>query len=591
MSGTQVKPHQEALITIPISAPGSAALQQLTLTDALCYAMKIHQAGRLREAESIYQRVLRVQPNNPDALQLLGLLADNVGKFDLAEKLMRQSLSYQPNQTGVWSNLGFVLWKLNKLEESEECCREALRLDPDSAIAHVNLGNALKDQGKAEEAIASYQKAIDLNSELGLNNLGNLLKDLGRPMEAIAYYKRAIEARPDYITTHNNLGVALVEQGKIPDAIDSYQRALEIKPDYALAHRNLAFVKKYKNRDQQLETMEGLLENSMASDEDRMFLSFALGKAYEDLKLHEKSFCYMQEGNRLKRRMLDFDIGRICGLYEKVKTIFAKELFDEFSGSGIQDPTPIFILGMPRSGSTLFEQILASHPDVHGAGELDDLHMVVEILNCESTQSHYPNAVTNLPLGQFAVLGRNYLDRIRLHSSTTRFITDKMPRNFEYIGMIKLMLPSAKVIHCKRDPMDTCFSIYKKFFAGIHPYAYDKQELGKYYLLYEELMAHWHDTLPGFIFEIQYEDLVADQETRTRRLLDFCGLDWRDSCLDFFKTERPVQTASAAQVRQPIYKTSVKAWKNYEPYLQPLIEVLQSHSTKTEQKVLNQTDS
>jgi hypothetical protein len=315
-------------------------------------------------------------------------------------------------------------------------------------------------------------------------------------------------------------------------------------------------------------------------DEDRMQIAFSLGKAYEDLKHYDRSYVCLHEGNRLRRSTISFDIREEQSRFDRVKAVFTGELFERLEGGGVQDSTPIFVLGMPRSGTTLVEQILACHPDVHGASELNDLRQAVDSLSVDGGGVAYPDSLSGLSGVQLTEIGQRYLDRLRAHNPSARFITDKMPWNFEYIGMIKLMLPGARIVHCLRNPMDNCFSIYKKCFAHLESieYAYDQTELGQYYLMYEELMAHWRDVLPGFVLDIRYEDLVADQKHHSKRLLEFCGLEWNDACLEFHKTDRPVKTASAAQVRKPIYNTSVKAWKNYEKHLGPLAGILHNRT-------------
>jgi hypothetical protein len=320
--------------------------------------------------------------------------------------------------------------------------------------------------------------------------------------------------------------------------------------------------------------MEHLLEEKNLTDDQKMNLSFGLGKAFEDLGQYEKSFHFILEANRLKRETFDYDISEDRVFIDNLKKTFDEQFIHQHSHSGYSSDAPIFIVGMPRSGTTLVEQILSAHPQVFGAGELRYMKIMI-VDSCSNIEGlEYPQCFAGFSENDFKEFGKAYVNELRQFSKEVKYITDKMPHNFLNIGLIKLILPNAKIIHCQRNPVDTCWSIFKNFFAGIHNYAYNLRELGEYYKLYEGLMAHWRTILPGFLFEIQYEELVADQENQTRRLLEYCGLDWQDDCLSFHKSSRPVRTASSTQVRQPIYNNSVLLWKRYAKELQPLLEAL-----------------
>jgi hypothetical protein len=317
--------------------------------------------------------------------------------------------------------------------------------------------------------------------------------------------------------------------------------------------------------------MENLYNNKDdISEADRKDIGFALGKAFEDLRDYDKSFGFILEANRLKRKSYTYSIQDDHDLFARIKKIFSPDFFAAHEGSGYQDKTPIFILGMPRSGTTLVEQILASHPLVFGAGELTILENLTNAVCLGKATPEFPQCMLDLDRDALKKMGSGYIEKIRQYSSDALYITDKMPHNFLRLGLIRAILPLAKVVHCVRDPMDTCFSIFKKDFEGRHDYAYDMVELGRYYNLYRDLMAHWEKVLPGFIHTIRYEEIISNQQNRTKSLLDFCGLPWDEACLAFHKTERRVSTASLAQVRQPIYKDSVALWKRYEKHLEPL---------------------
>jgi len=318
--------------------------------------------------------------------------------------------------------------------------------------------------------------------------------------------------------------------------------------------------------------MESLFARQGLARDDRTQLAFALGKAYEDLGNYDKSMEFVIEATQLKRDSYDYSIAESREQFDRIRQVFSPDFFSSHRDSGDPDRTPIFILGMPRSGTSLVEQILASHPDVYGAGELKDLGRVLASLRTSDRHrpSIIPQELLELDVKAFAGLGKQYIDRIRGYSADAKFIIDKMPGNFLRIGFIRTILPNARVIHCTRNPMDNCLSILKTHLKHSHGYANDMSELGQYYRMYLELMDYWRDTLPGFVYDQSYEDMVKSDKEQINNLLQHCGLDWNDACLDFHKTRRKVQTASNTQVRRPIYKDSVQLWKRYERQLEPL---------------------
>jgi len=357
------------------------------------------------------------------------------------------------------------------------------------------------------------------------------------------------------------------------EAHASFRRAIAVKPDFVEAYRHLVTSQKNTEYNREMKQMEALLERPDLSDREKVQINFGLAKAFEDLQQYEKSFTFVQEGNRLKRLSFDYSTAQDEANFNRLKSFFDRPFFDTRKDWGCQDKTPFFIIGMPRSGTSLVEQILASHPLVVGAGELMDLSTVCHRHDNKNNKA-FPESVLELGMEDFSSIGADYVERLRIHSPSSSYITDKLPGNFQLVGMIKTILPNARVIHCRRDPIDTSLSIFKNYFLGEHPYAYEMTELGAYHKLYLDLMAHWHGVLPGFVHDIQYEDLVSDPENQIRRLLEACGLPFDEACLSFYKTERPVRTVSVVQVRQPMYKNSVQAWKRYENQLQPLITAL-----------------
>jgi Flp pilus assembly protein TadD len=538
-------------------------------------ALALHQTGRLSEAEILYRQILSAEPNHPEALHFLGLLAHQAGRSGTGAELISRALLLKPDDAEAHNNLGLALKGQGRLDEAVASYRQALALRPEFAAAHYNLGNTLHDQGRLDEAAACYRRALSLDQDLvdAHYNLALILQDQGKLEEAAVSYLLALGAEPDLVEVHNNLGVVYSRLGRMDEAIACYRKALSLKPDSAGTYKNLSTLVKFTEVNDEVRAMEACFRQTDGiSETDRIELGFALGKVFEDLRDYDKSFAFILEANRLKRRSYDYSIQDDLDLFARIKATFSPDFFASHQGSGNQDKTPIFVLGMPRSGTTLVEQILASHPVVFGAGELTHLNSLVSGYCQPGTEGQFPECMLDLGTAALERMGKEYVEKIRVYSPDAERITDKMPDNFLRVGLIKVILPKAKVIHCVRNPMDNCFSIFKNDFSrkGSNKYAYDMNELGRYYNLYQDLMAHWENVLPGFMFTICYEEMVADQRRQTESLLDFCGLPWDDACLSFHKTERRVETASLAQVRQPIYKDSVELWKRYEKRLAPL---------------------
>lgn len=541
-------------------------------------AFNSHQAGRLPEAEAGYRKILAANPRHADANHFLGLIAHHYEHFEAAAGLIAIAIGENPGVAPYHYNLGLALQRQEKWKKAEAAFRQALKIEPAYGEALSNLGQVLHKQEKLDEAIASFHQALSLKPGhiVALNNLGLCLQDKRKLDEAVETFEKAIALDANFHEAHNNLGNVLEEQGHMDEAHAAFSRAIEIKPDFIEAYRHLVTSRKNTEYNREMKVMEGLLERPDLPDLDKMHLNFGLAKAYEDIKEYEKSFTFVLQGNRLKRASFDYETAHNEAIFNELKRSFDKPFFQKRKGWGAADKTPIFIVGMPRSGTSLVEQILASHPLVAGAGELMDLTTVCH--GFDSTSKVFPETILELAAEEFSRLGVDYVERLRAHSATATYITDKLPGNFLLVGMIKAILPTARVIHCRRDPVDTCLSIFKNYFLGEHPYAYEMTELGEYYNLYLDLMAHWHRVLPGFVSDIAYEELVADPQIQIRQLLENCGLPFDEACLSFHKTQRPVRTVSVAQVRQPMYKDSVQAWKRYESQLQPLMAALKQEN-------------
>jgi tetratricopeptide (TPR) repeat protein len=484
-----------------------------------------------------------------------------------------------------------------------------LKLDPQSALAHFNTANVLYELKRYEEALASYDRVLAIQPDFAeaLSNRGNVLYELKRYEEALASYDRAIAIQPDFAEPHLGRGTVLstFELKRYEEALASYDRALAIRPDFAEAHHGRGAVlrtfgrikealpllekavelapqrgifvwsfiesKRLVDGDPHLGLIETLARDiGSRSEEDQIYLHFALGKVYADLGQHERSFSHFIEGNRLKRKQIVYDEAAELARFERMRAVFTAEVMRKVRGCGEPSRIPVFIFGMPRSGTTLVEQILAAHPMVYGAGELNDFAAVVASLRGSIA------ARSGLGREQLHQIGIRYLQRVRTIAPTAKRIIDKTLTNFYYVGLIHLALPNARIIHVRRDPLDTCISCFTTLFMHNHlTFSYDLAELGRYYRAYSAMMEHWRRVLTlEQMLEVQYEELVVNFEPLARRIVAYCGLEWDAACLDFHKIKRPVWTASTIQVRQPIYRSSIGRWKAYEDMLRPLSETL-----------------
>lgn len=534
----------------------------------------LYDLGRVAEAVACYRIAIAQRPNYAEAHNNLGNALRALGEYEKSVASYRKAISITPSFFEAYNGLGIALGHLGQWDAAIENYQQSLRFRPTYVEALNNLGNAFSALARYDEAIASYRGVIKNNPghAEAHNNLGNALKAKGRSDEAAACYRSAISLAPSYTEAYKNLGVVLEHSGRLDDAIEQYRKAILLRPDYAEAYRHLSSAVLHTAYDDDIRMMERLYRDAAIQDEQRMHLCFALGKAYEDIGDYGRSFDFFTEANRIKRMTYTYTTADSEGFFARIQETFSTDFISDHMDMGVDDATPIFILGMPRSGTTLVEQILASHPVVCGAGELNYIAELAAAL-CPAG-STFPDLSPDLDADALSGLGADYLKRLREHAAEAMYITDKMPHNFLYIGLIKVALPNARIIHCRRDPLDNCLSIYKNYFADTHRYAYELTELGRYYRLYADLMQHWQQCFPGCIYDISYEALVAEQHEQTRRLLEYCGLPWDGACLRFHETERGVQTASSAQVRRPIYSDSVRLSERYGDRLSGLKELL-----------------
>ena len=534
---------------------------------------------RFAEAEKAYRRALELQPAFADAWNNLGTCLRELKRPEEAETVYRKALELGPNNPETLDNLALAIKDLDRFEEAADLLRRAIVIEARSDKFQVHYATVLLDQNKIEEAAAAAERVLSLNpsNHDAVNLMGRVAFEHGELETSLAYYRRALALKPDLADAYNNMGNVLKELGQLQAARDAYLEALRLDPSISGVYVNLADSKKFVPGDRHLSAMEALAAKTEGlSKTDRMQLDFALGKAYGDLKDSRRSFKHLLAGNAAKRAMIAYDEQSTFALFDQIESIFTKKLIAQKSGAGDASASPIFVIGMPRSGTTLVEQIIASHPLVHGAGELQTLNdVILSVRGPDGNTIPYPDFMPALDPPALRQIGTRYIASVRQLASAGQRITDKMPSNYYFAGLIHLALPNAKIIHTIRDPLDTCLSCFSKLFSAEQNHTYDLAELGRYYKRYERLMAHWRRTLPaGRILDVRYEDVVADLEKQARRIIGHCELPWDDRCLSFHQTERPVRTASATQVRQPIYKSAVGRWRAYEEHLAPLVRAL-----------------
>jgi tetratricopeptide (TPR) repeat protein len=532
---------------------------------------------RFEEAEAEYRRALAINPSYPEAYNNLGSVLRDLERPAEAETAYKKALAIAPNYLEARNNLILAFKDQKNYDAALAAGQEALRLKPQNADALAYIGSIHVDQKKPDQALEILRRSLALNPNKAEthNMIGRAYFEAGQSQQAVEHYRKAIALKADFADPHNNLGTCLKELGQFDEALASFNRALAMQPDLIGAYVNLVDTKKFTgNDDVHLTAMERFAEKIETLPEERQqHLHFGLAKAYDDLKRYDEAFSHLLKGNAIKRKSVDYDEQAVLGYFERVKAVITADVIREKSGGGSDNNQPIFILGMPRSGTTLVEQILASHPAVKGGGELKDLNDTVNLVRSrDGNQAPYPEFVPVLSMGELASIGDAYARRLDKRAPGALHITDKMPSNFYYLGLIHLALPRAKIIHTNRNPIDTCVSCFSKLFAGEQSQTYDLGELGRYYRAYYELMAHWRSVLPaGAFLDVQYEEVVGDVEGQARRILDYCGLEWDARVLEFHRHERPVKTASSSQVRKPIYGSSVARWRNYEAFLGPLL--------------------
>ncbi len=538
----------QALLAQGKGAEADALLQQDFTEEphrqVLLEAAAHQRARRFRESEALLRSALEASPRDVDALRMLARVAEEAERPGEAERLLRRVISLAPDFDDARLDLARVLKQRDKVEQAVECTGEVVSRSPRNPLAQYLHASMLALTRRYDEAIAAYRESLRLRPDnpAAWVGLAHLLKTLGRQQEGV----------------------------------DAYREALRLRPDFGEVYWSLANLKTFRFTAEEIAMMERCIADTAIDEDALVHFCFALAKSREDAGAHAEAFSLYERANVTQRMRVAYDPVDSETQHERIRVVFTAELLRERAAPVREDePVPIFIVGLPRSGSTLLEQILASHPLVEGTAELPDIGRAITEITRRHPEQRYPHALARISDAELAGLGRDYLDRTRRHRSGKPFFTDKMPNNFASVGLIRLILPQARIIDARRHPLDSCLGCFRQHFAQGQSFTYDLEELADFYLEYRRMMTHWEAALPGAVLELRYEDMVRSQEAETRRLLAFCGLPWDERCLRFHETERAVRTASSEQVRMPLYDSALGRWRNYRAQLSPLIEILE----------------
>jgi tetratricopeptide (TPR) repeat protein len=542
--------------TLGQMAPAENAQTQLAKLQS-CPRELVHASGMLAEddvygAERVLRRFLRNHVNHVEAMRLLAQVGVKLDVLDDAEFLLESVLVFAADHVAARYEYALVLLQRHKFARALEEAQKLLRIEPSNRAFRTVCANARVGLGDHEEALRTYR---ELSSET-----------------------------PENAEIHLSAGHALKTLGRHLEAIESYHAAARARPHFGDAYWSLANLKTYGFADDEIARMVAHATDARLAEVDRYHLCFALGKAFEDKADYEQAFRYYAMGNALKRRECRYDPDSLERSLRRQIGLCTREFLAAREGSGSDRADPILIVGLPRAGSTLIEQILASHSLVEGTSELAEIpRLVLRLSGREQRdrESPYPAVLKELTAGQLKGFGDGYIADTQIYRHGKPFFIDKMPNNFRHLGLIHLILPKAKIIDARREPMGCCFSNFKQLYAAGQEFTYSLEDIGRYYRCYLELMRHWDNALPGKILHVQYEELVRDLEANVRRILQFCGLEFEPQCVEFYKTRRSVRTASSEQVRQPIFKQGIDQWRHFEPWLGPLKAALASTDAQT----------
>lgn len=542
-----------------------SVVEQVTL-------LKIHQlaaSGRIADVSTLVNALPIAALGSADLQIILGQAFSAIGLHADAAKHLKAATQLQPRNVVCWMAAGNAAFAARNWHEAEQSFKEALKISPSHEDASNNLGMALAAQEHFDEAESVFASAAAVNPSSAkiAYNRANSFRDAGRLQDAISSYKEALRLKPDYASAANNLGTVLHQLGCDAEAEAAYLQAVHNRPDYAQAHRNLSAVHRYTPADPLLQVLDKQLAIT-AVERDKMYFAFARSKAHEDIADYPQAFDCLVQANSIRKKLLGYDISTDKLLFSTLRQLFDVQLA-ALNCEPFQ-PRPVFILGMMRSGTTLVEQILSSHSDVHGAGELETFgRLCLPLMEGFHAHGQRPS------VSELSAIRASYLSEIEKLSGSKTVVTDKMPVNFRWIGFILAALPEARIIHMKRDPIAVCWSIFKHYFSSDgNGYAFDLKDVAAYWHLYEYIMDHWHRLFPGQILDVPYEVLTEEPELWSRKIVEFSGLPWQESCLDFHLNSRAIKTASASQVKQKIYTGSSDAWRKYESELAPLIAAL-----------------
>ena len=547
----------------------------LLLKKEVNYAVKLLTNGQINEALKIVEALIKKSPNVPLLYNIRGVCYQTIRELGNAIDDFSQATILKSDYAEAYCNLGVTYQEKGDLVSAVNAYKNAIDNDNNYPTAHNNLGKIFLASGEIDSSIEHLECAITLKSDFAdaHNNLGSAFLLINKLNDAIKSYKKAIALKPDFAVANNNLGIAYLRTGDPKLASKFFENAITITPGYATAHHNLSGVKVYKEKDKQVSLIESLLIENNLSQKERIYLNFALAKAYEDLGNHEELFKHLNEGNRIRKKEMSNSIADSEEHNELIKLFFNSNNINNIKLT-YRDSLPIrpiFIVGMPRSGTSLVEQIISSHHEVYGAGEVNNFHNIIMPI----IEKHAVNENYNLKNDEFALIRKQYSNSLERFYANEKVITDKWILNFKTIGFILSAFPESKIVHLKRDARATCWSIYKHYFSDEgNRWAYDYQDLARFYKSYVGLMDYWHNLFPGKIYDISYEDLTSNQEKETRNLLKYCDLDWDENCLNFYTNTRAVKTASAVQVRNKMYQGSSDVWRQYSEHLKPLLDAL-----------------
>jgi tetratricopeptide (TPR) repeat protein len=571
--------HTARLLTVDAGAAEAQAREILKVVGEHPQALRLlgealRRQGETEAAEAAYLRSVKASVGDPALIQAATALVEN--KLALAEQTLRSVLKARPTDVAAIRMLAETGMRLGRYEDAENLLARCVELAPGFAAARHNYATVLYRHNKPVEALAELDRllAADPDNPAYLNLKAAALGRIGEYDAAIEHYARVLQRHTGHPKTWMSYGHALKTVGRQADAIEAYRRALALQPGLGEVWWSLANLKTVTFSDEDRTAMEGQLARADLSPEDRFHLHFALGKALEDQRSWAASFDHYARGNALRRQTLGYDAEETALHVRRSRALFTADFFAARAGQGTPAPDPIFVVGLPRSGSTLVEQILSSHSQVEGTQELPDIIAMARALGGRARKASggvYPDMLGGLSPDELRALGEEYLQRAGVHRKLGRpFFIDKMPNNWAHVGLIQLILPNAKIVDARRHPLGCGFSAFKQHFARGQGFSYDLIDLGRYYGDYVALMEHFVAILPGRIHRVIYERMVADPEAETRALLAYCGLPFEEACLRFYENDRAVRTASSEQVRRPIFTDAADHWRNYEPWLDPL---------------------